>query len=55
LKSYLIILICVLAFFGAIVLLTGFLGNHFGKPVEMVVLIITAIILLVLYIQSKRS
>lgn len=54
-KNYLILFVCVILIFAAIVLFTGFLGNQFGKTVELIVLGIVAVVLLVLYIQSKRS
>ena len=54
-KNYIILLIAVIVIFAGIVLFTGFLGNQFGKTVELVVLGIVAVVLLVLYIKSKRS
>lgn len=55
LKNYIILLIAVIIIFAGIVLFTGFLGNQFGKTVELIVLIALAIVLLFLYIKSKRS
>lgn len=54
-KNYLILFAAIILTFAAIVLFTGFLGNQFGKTVELVVLGIVALVLLVLYIKSKRS
>lgn len=54
-KNYLILFAAVILIFAVIVLFTGFLGNQFGKTVELVVLGIVAVVLLVFYIKSKRS
>ena len=54
-KNYLILFAAIILFFAVIVLFTGFLGNQFGKTIELIVLGIVALILLVLYIKSKRS
>ncbi|MBR3786251.1 MAG: hypothetical protein IKJ77_07585 [Firmicutes bacterium] len=54
-KNYLILFAAVILIFAGIVLFTGFLGNQFGKTVELIVLGIVAVVLLVLYIKSKRS
>ena len=54
-KNYLILFISVIVLFAVIVLFTGFLGNQFGKTVELIVLGVLAVILLVFYIKSKRS
>lgn len=54
-KNYLILFIAVIVIFAGIVLFTGFLGNQFGKTVEMIILAVLAIVLLILYIQTKRS
>lgn len=54
-KNYLILFAAVILLFAGIVLFTGFLGNQFGKTTELIVLGVVAVILLILYIQSKRS
>ena len=54
-KNYLILFAAVILIFAVIVLFTGFLGNQFGKTVELIVLGLVAVILLVLYIKTKRS
>ena len=54
-KNYLILFVAVILVFAGIVLFTGFMGNHFGKTVELTSLGIIAVVLLILYIKSKRS
>ena len=54
-KNYIVLFAVVILVFAAIVLFTGFLGNQFGKAVELIVLGIVAVALLILYIKSKRS
>lgn len=54
-KKHLLIFITVILIFAVIVLITGFLGNQFGKPAELIGLSIVALILLVLYVKTKRS
>lgn len=54
-KNYLILFATVILIFAVIVLFTGFVGNQFGKTVELIVLVIVALVLLVLYIKTKRS
>ena len=54
-KNYLILFALVILVFAGIVLFTGFLGNQYGKTVELIVLGVVAVILLILYIKSKRS
>ncbi len=54
-KNYLIIFVLVIALFAAIVLFTGFLGNHFGKTAETGALVVIAGVLIAMLIQSKRS
>ena len=54
-RNFLIIFIMVILVFAGIVLFTSFLGMQFGKAAEMTGLTLAAVILLVLYIKSKRS
>lgn len=54
-KINLAIYLGVFLVFAAILLVTGILGQVFGKTVENIALIGIAIILVLLLIQSKRS